>query len=238
MYNVFDIAVNNNLYIVKVIKRKNAKRITLRVNLKTKQPTVSIPYKTTYTEAITFFQNNHAWVENQLEKISSNKNQPYYFTNLSEIPIYGETYKIVKTVAKKNNIAINKETKEIYLKFKDFTNEALIEKTFIKFLKQIATLYFYKLSLSKAQQIHTTFSKVSVSDTTSKWGSCSLKKNLQYNYRLIMSPNFVIDYVVSHEVAHLLEFNHKENFWNLLNQLTPYKKAAELWLKNYGKSLY
>ncbi|MCL2567463.1 MAG: M48 family metallopeptidase [Alphaproteobacteria bacterium] len=234
---IFNIEIQGNLYSVKIIKRRNSKRITLRVNLKTKQPTISIPFSVSYFEAIDFLKSNHLWIENQLAKTSSIK-QLYFFANLSAISIYGESYRIIKRTAKKNKITINMKEREIYLDFKDLAEESLIEKTFIKFLKKISAVYFHQLSLTKAQKINTNFSGLNVSDTTSKWGSCSAKKKLQYNYRLIMAPIFVIDYVISHEVAHLIEFNHSANFWNILNKLTPYRNEAGIWLKNYGKSLY
>ncbi|MDR2007624.1 MAG: M48 family metallopeptidase [Alphaproteobacteria bacterium] len=234
---IFNITIHDNTYALSIIKRKNAKRITLRLNLKTKQPVISIPYRETYETALDFFKKNYTWVEAQLAKTSS-INQSNYFATLQEVSIYGNIYKIIKISAKKNKITINMDDRELYLEFKDLNDLSAIEKTFIKFLKKIATSYFYELSKYKAQQINTKFNNVGVGDTTSKWGSCSATKKLQYNYRLIMAPVFVIDYVVSHEVAHLIEFNHSDRFWRLLEQLTPYKKEAKLWLKNYGKSLY
>lgn len=237
MNNVFDIHILDKSYKLKVVKRKNCKRIILKISLKNKQPVISIPYSVTYKEAINFFKKNYSWVDNQLAQTSS-KSLEYHFTNLAEISIAGDMYKIIKTITKKNNIDINAETKEIYLNFKSFENEALIEKKFIQFLKKLSKTCFYNISEYKAKQISTNFTKLSVSDTTSKWGSCSSSKKLQYNYRLIMAPIFVIDYVISHEVAHLIELNHGTNFWSIVNKLTPYKTQATSWLKHNGKSLY
>lgn len=237
MNNTFDIYIDNNFYKLKIIKRKNCKRITLRINIKTKQPVVSIPYSVTYEEAINFFKHNNKWVDSQLNQISS-KNIKYHFANLTEISIAGDIFNIEKVHSKKNSITISNKNKTISLNFKDFSNESLIEKYFIKFLKNLASITFSNISQYKAEQIGANFAKVAVSDTTSKWGSCSSTKNLQYNYRLIMTPIFVIDYVISHEVAHLLELNHGVNFWNIVNKLTPYKNEASSWLKNNGKSLY
>lgn len=238
MNNTFDVDILDKNYKLKIVKRKNCKKIILKISLKNKQPVISIPYSVTYQEAINFFKKNHSWVDNQLSQTSS-KNLEYHFANLSEISIAGDIYKIIKNPAnKKNIIDINAELKEIYLEFKDFKSEALIEKKFIQFLKKLAKTCFYNISEYKAKQIGTNFVKLSVSDTTSKWGSCSSTKKLQYNYRLIMAPVFVIDYVISHEVAHLIELNHGTNFWNIVSQLTPYKTKANSWLKHNGKSLY
>ncbi len=237
MQNTFNIDISNKSYNLKVIKRKNCKKITLRVNLKTKQPFISIPYSVTYQEAINFFKINHTWIDNQLNQTNS-KYSEYHFANLNEIQVAGDTYKIIKINSKKNNIIINNNNNEIYLELKNINNEEIIEKYFIKFLKKLAKITFYNLSKYKAEQFGVTINKLTVSDTTSKWGSCSSLKNLQYNYRLIMAPVFVIDYVISHEVAHLIELNHSNRFWDIVDNLTPYKNQASDWLKQHGKSLY
>ncbi len=237
MNNTFNVEVLDKTYKLKIVKRKNCKRIILKISLKNKQPVLSIPYSVTYQKAIEFFKANHKWVDNQLDQTTS-KSLEYHFASLSEISIAGDIYKIVKKTAKKNNIDISLNLKELYLEFTDFENEAIIEKKFILFLKKLAKTCFYNISEYKAKEIGVNFVNLSVSDTTSKWGSCSSSKKLQYNYRIIMAPIFVIDYVISHEVAHLVELNHGTNFWNIVNNLTPHKYKASSWLKHNSKSLY
>lgn len=74
--------------------------------------------------------------------------------------------------------------------------------------------------------------KVTVKTQKSRWGSCSSLGNLNFNWKLIMLPQEIIDYVVVHELCHLKEMNHSRNFWDQVGRVLPdYRKDKE-WLKN------
>lgn len=68
---------------------------------------------------------------------------------------------------------------------------------------------------------HFNFGRISIRNQRSRWGSCSKKRNLNFNYRLALIPNALVDYVVVHELCHLGEFNHSKDFWNLVAQTIP-----------------
>ncbi len=80
--------------------------------------------------------------------------------------------------------------------------------------------------------------KVSVRDTTSRWGSCGASGALSFSWRLIMAPPFVLDYVAAHETTHRIHMSHGSKFWNLLDGLTPRRKEADLWLDQNGHELH
>ena len=66
---------------------------------------------------------------------------------------------------------------------------------------------------------------VSIKNQKTRWGSCSKKGNLNFNYKILLLPREVADYVIVHELCHLVEFNHSKNFWALVTKTTPnYKK--------------
>ncbi len=65
------------------------------------------------------------------------------------------------------------------------------------------------------------FNDIKIKRMKSRWGSCSTKKNLNFNYRLIELPERLIDYVIVHELCHLKEFNHSKKFWNLVALMMP-----------------
>ena len=78
---------------------------------------------------------------------------------------------------------------------------------------------------------------IRVKDTRSRWGSCAPDGTLAFSWRLVMAPEWVTDYVVAHEVAHLRELNHSARFWALVEGLTPHRDAAVEWLRAEGPAL-
>lgn len=85
--------------------------------------------------------------------------------------------------------------------------------------------------------INVSYNAVKIKDQRSRWGSCSDKRNLNFNWRLIMMPQQVMDYVIIHELCHLKHLNHSKDFWNMVYRYMPdYKKSIE-WLKENAELL-
>jgi predicted metal-dependent hydrolase len=90
---------------------------------------------------------------------------------------------------------------------------------------------------SHSIQMNTKYTSIFFSDTASKWGTCFPNNSLQFNWRLIMAPIFVLDYVVIHELAHTMEKNHGERFWKIVEKYTPAFKTHRKWLSQNGHLL-
>jgi len=88
-----------------------------------------------------------------------------------------------------------------------------------------------------ARQLGVAFNKAKIVDSRYRWGSCTMNNNVNFNWRLIKAPMFVIDYVIVHELAHLLEANHTLRFWNIVRAQTPTMDKAKQWLKDNGQIL-
>lgn len=81
------------------------------------------------------------------------------------------------------------------------------------------------------------FGRVSIKEQKSRWGSCSRQGNLNFNWRLLLAPLPVLDYVVTHELAHLKEMNHSPRFWQLVGRGCPDYLAHRRWLRQHGNEL-
>ncbi|MBQ7933422.1 MAG: M48 family metallopeptidase [Lachnospiraceae bacterium] len=105
---------------------------------------------------------------------------------------------------------------------------------------QITTRVQYYIA--QMQQMHiegicTSFSTLSIRDQKSRWGSCSSRGTLSFNYRLIFAPSRVLDYVVVHELCHLTHMNHSKDFWSLVARVMPDYKQQKHWLRDHGQEL-
>lgn len=88
-----------------------------------------------------------------------------------------------------------------------------------------------------ARQMQVTYKRITIRDQKTRWGSCSVKGNLNFNWRLILAPEEVLDYVVVHELAHLKEMNHSGRFWKQVETVMPDFAKHRLWLKQNGDML-
>ncbi len=79
--------------------------------------------------------------------------------------------------------------------------------------------------------------RLSIKDTSTRWGSCSSDRAVMFSWRLVMAPPEVQHYVVAHELAHLRHLDHGDAFWRLVERLTPHRARAEAWLKQNGAVL-
>ncbi len=87
-------------------------------------------------------------------------------------------------------------------------------------------------------QIPLTYHRVTIRNQSSRWGSCSRKGNLSFNYRIALLPPELADYIIVHELCHLGEFNHSKKFWDLVEKTIPNWPQLRAELKVYNKTLF
>lgn len=126
-----------------------------------------------------------------------------------------------------------------------FDNKFLISKASVSQAADHLRAWYIKKATEKivpqvqfyAKHLGVNYNNVFISDLKYRWGSCTPKNNLNFNWRLIKAPMRVIEYVIVHELAHLLEPNHTAYFWSIVKtQLPDYLKSKE-WLKQAGSFL-
>lgn len=107
-----------------------------------------------------------------------------------------------------------------------------------KWYRREAMLIIREKAEEFAESLSVHFKDIRIRDQKSRWGSCSSKGNLNFNWRIIMAPEPVCDYVVIHELCHLVFMDHSVNFWNLVERICPDYRQYKKWLKENGKQLY
>lgn len=127
-----------------------------------------------------------------------------------------------------------------------FSSKFLISRNNLRQAPQILTDWYKEKAKEKitpkveryARQIGVDYKGILISDLKYRWGSCTLKSNLNFNWRLIKAPHFVINYVVIHELAHLIELNHSDRFWNIVKVQMPNYLEAKEWLRENGEWVF
>jgi predicted metal-dependent hydrolase len=154
------------------------------------------------------------------------------FLSGKAIHYLGKNYKLDVIEDEIDGIAFNGK----FLIFKENLpqGKALLEQWY----KQKAKEKIKPLAERYAQQLGVAYNDILISDLKYRWGSCTLKGNLNFNWRIIKTPQYVITYIVIHELAHLLELNHSERFWNIVKVQMPNYLEAKAWLKENGEWVF
>lgn len=113
------------------------------------------------------------------------------------------------------------------------TAEALLSRLVAKdFLPEITQ----RVLAWNTQYFHKAINSVTLKNLHSRWGSCSSRSNINLSTRLLFAPQNVQDYVIVHELAHLIEMNHSPRFWKLVSEVMPDYKTKEKWLRENGET--
>lgn len=88
-----------------------------------------------------------------------------------------------------------------------------------------------------AESMNVQYGRITIRNQKTRWGSCSGKRNLNFNCLLMLAPDEVIDYVVVHELCHLIEMNHSKAFWGEVERVMPDYKKRRQWLKDHGNEI-
>ena len=205
-----------------------ARRISLRVVPGKGCFDLVVPQGVATAKALEFARSKASWLASRCE--TATKKQPFAKGMLIQF--------------RGNRITI--ETTQQALRRVELTQDKLIvwdirgnvDELVSDWLKNQAKQRFLKLANEKAAKLGKSFNNIRVRDTKTRWGSCSIRGNLNFSWRLIMAPDFVTDYIAAHEVAHLAHMNHSPYFWDKVAQLSPNTKKAKDWLREYGASLH
>lgn len=141
---------------------------------------------------------------------------------------YNFSSDLVRIVAKKVIVYINDNK---------HNTEDIIRDLIIKCYKREAEKLLKERTLYYSKIIGVRPNKITIKDQKTIWGSCSSKKNINYSYRLIMAPIDIIDYVVVHELCHLIHMDHSKEYWRSVELILPDYAERRLWLKLYGNTL-
>lgn len=176
-----------------------------------------------------FLLEKEPWVRSKLKSV---KQEGWSGQDDQIIPILGKPYSLLKVDSIRNHVQIKDDV--ICVDSFPYAHN----RTIIKFLQNKLLLEITKIVDTLSTQYLLKFSKIKITNSKTKWGSCSSTLVLCFNWRLIFAPKEILNYVIIHEMCHLVEMNHSKSFWDLVAERCPEYKSAKLWLKMNGTRLH
>ncbi|PKP41066.1 MAG: M48 family peptidase [Bacteroidetes bacterium HGW-Bacteroidetes-13] len=211
-----------------ILIRKEVKHARLRVSEDGRVRIIAPPAFS--DEDITAMLKKKAkWIDSNLK----------YFNGMSKVELqrnqlllFGNRYSYFYDTTYAQKVIIDHEHKTITSQ-KDLLDPKIQEKWY----RRVAKKHLTKRTKDLSTKMKLPFKKLFIRESKTKWGNCSKEKNISLNWKLIKAPDYVIDYIIIHELLHTVVMSHTHRFWTLLKSYYPDYKESIKWLEKYGNSL-
>ena len=219
---------------------RSTRRRSISIEISNAKVMVRAPKFVAQAEIEKFVHEKSLWVQQKLRQQEQQLSYApvYSFTPGSTMPYLGETLTLV----------VHKQSKADAVRYGDkllvilssrarASEQAQIKRVVCHWYQQQGyRLLQHKTDLAAAQ-LGVKHTGIALKATRSKWGHCTAQGAIQYNWQIMLAPEPVVDYLVAHEVSHLLHHNHSPAFWAAVEHLCPSHKTYRAWLKTHGASL-
>jgi predicted metal-dependent hydrolase len=228
----FEVAHRGAVHQVALRRLPSARRFTLRVRAASRDVVLTMPARASLKAAREFAERHADWIGARLDRLP----ELVYFEPSSFVPLRGVDHGIVHRPDARG-VAWTAEGGDgpiLYVA----GGLAHVPRRVADFLKREARRDLEAATARHCAALGVTKRRITLRDTTSRWGSCSSTGALNFSWRLILAPPFVLDYLAAHEVAHLVHMDHSPAFWRITRRLFPETDRAEAWLKAHGAGLH
>lgn len=216
---------------VSVSVKVNARSRSYRLSLPASGPVLTLPPHGKWAEAESFLQRQHNWLAARLKRVP----EAAVFADGGVVPLRGVDHRIVATGKVRGRVEVGERDGEAVLLVPgDPEHQA---RRLVDWFKEEALRDLVARTEFHAARLGVSVKAVRMRSQASRWGSCSSSGNINYNWRLVLAPPFVLDYVAAHEVAHLVEMNHSAAFWTTVKRTLPDMDRGRAWLKAHGRQL-
>ena len=214
-----------------IIKRPRRRRMSIEI-LPSSEVRLLVPEKTTDRLIKQFIQQHEDWIEKTLKKIEKNIMPKKQFVNGESFLFLGENYTLVLKSGEKDDVYF--ENKNLIVTHQGAsTSKDKLKQQILNWYKERAKEIIPDRVVIHSEEMRLSYNKVRIKTLKTRWGSCSSLKNLNFNWVLMMTPIEVLDYVVIHELAHLVHMNHSKRFWDVVATYCPEFKQHKKWLCDY-----
>ncbi len=210
-----------------VRRSRAARRISLRIDVSRRGAVLTLPARAGLSAGLDFVAEKALWLRDAYARLPA----PMPFADGAIIPLRGRPHRIAHRPLARGGvwregdaIVVTGAAEHLARRLGDW-------------LRRESHALLDARTREKAARAGRPVARVFVRDTRSRWGSCARNGRVHYSWRLIFAPEFVLDYVVAHEVAHLVYMSHGPRFHAMVDRLTPHRAEGEAWLRRHGAGL-
>lgn len=216
----------------------------LRITVTDRGVDVIIPMGITLADATRFVESKKEWILKKTREIGLFKRESAgqkEFSGGEEFLFLGRKLYLLVVQSDRKNTGVSVESDHIIVSVSNSleanTRKSVIQKALEDWYRDQARKLITERLKFYQKILGVEYNSINIRDQKTRWGSCSGRKNLSFNWRLIMSPQEVLDYVVVHELCHLIHMNHSKKFWQAVETIVPQYKIRKKWLKENSSLL-
>jgi len=212
-------------------RRKNQKYINLRITLEG-ELVVSAPYGVGLERIKESLRSKERWIALNMERVATSRSDT---DPLRTLYLDGERYlvSVVRDPRRSRSLRIDRTEHLVEIRTKTPTR-AHVEKTLERFLMREAKTRIVLRAAEISTLTKIPYAKLYIRNQRTRWGSSSGRGNISFNWRAIMVPPSVQDYLIIHELAHQVHLNHSKAFWRVVERWCPGYKGANIWLRDHA----
>ncbi|MCI4667069.1 MAG: M48 family metallopeptidase [Bacteroidia bacterium] len=217
-----------------VVQKSSDRRISIRFKRNTTLLEIKTPNGKLDGQTREVLNANKSWIVKNYrsQKVIQSKREEFLKRlRAGKLLFRGSERKLLMIQGEKRWVRFEEEEIHISLSLRE--REASKEGVVFGALKALAKDYLLKRTKELGKWTQSEFGDIRVKNIKSKWGSCSSKRNLNFNWHLIFLPDPLIDYIIIHELMHLRELNHSPRFWEWVEKYYPGYKKAEKAIREY-----
>ena len=216
---------------------KSARRKTMALKVNHNGVSVHIPSRFPLKLATQFIIQKTDWIKLKLKQLAVRLPIEKKYCDGETFLFLGETCSL-RLQQQETTLTVKKIDNDINITGRlNRSTETSIKKALIHWYKQQSERYLQSQTQVLAEKTGLTPRSTTVKTYKARWGSCKITGEIQFNWKLILAPPAVIDYVIVHELCHLAHHNHSATFWQLVVHHYPHFKQAKQWLKDNGYRL-
>lgn len=216
---------------VRLVVNPRARRISVRICPTRREAIATAPTRRHLRRAVDFASERASWIASELARL------PQGVTLLpgTQAPLRGRMHVLVYEHGRGAARVEAGERPRIVAPAPD---AELFEARLLRFFKAEARADLEARVAAHCLTLGVKPAKIQVKELRSRWGSCTVDGALSFSWRVVLAPDFVLDYLAAHEVAHLVEMNHSRRFWAQVRKCLPDYERGRVWLHEHGSSLH
>jgi len=216
----------------KIIVKRTDRKKTASIKIDEGFVNITVPKSVSSSRIRELISKREGWIKAKLnQQISIKSKKKIKYIDGEVVPYLGRDYRLKFINGDLLSVKMKSGSFVITIPKGQKPEQKVIKNLLVDWYKKYAKIHLEEKTKKFSETMNVNPKSIVIKNYKSRWGSCSSKGELSFNWRIILTPHWIVDYIVVHELCHLLEFNHSPKYWNHVKCYSPNWKDCRNWLK-------